>query len=100
MMPFVPHITSECLSILEGENFYLKNEWPKVDGSLIEDSDVTIVIQINGKKRALLSTKKDIDEKEVVAKAKNIENIRKNLTNKKIVKNVFVKNKVINFIVV
>ena len=51
------------------------------------------------KKRGLLSTKKDIDEKEVVAKAKNIENIRKNLTNKKIIKNIFVKNKVINFIV-
>ena len=56
-------------------------------------------MQINGKKRGLLSTKKDVKEKEVVAKAKNIENIRKNLANKKITKNRFVKNKVINFIV-
>ena len=56
-------------------------------------------MQINGKKRGLLSTKKDVEEKEVVAKAKNIANIRKNLTNKKIIKNVFVKNKVINFII-
>ena len=43
--------------------------------------------------------KKDSDEKEAIAKAKNIENIKKNLINKKIVKNVFVKNKVINFII-
>ena len=98
-MPFVPHIASECLSKLEGEKFYLKNEWPKVDKSLLEENDVTIVIQINGKKRGLLSTKKDIEEKEVVAKAKNIENIRKNLANKKIIKNIFVKNKIVNFIV-
>ena len=99
MMPFMPHVASECLSKLEGEKFYLKNEWPKVDKSLLEESDVTIVVQINGKKRGLLSTKKDVEEKEVVAKAKNIANIRKNLTNKKIIKNVFVKNKVINFII-
>ena len=99
MMPFMPHIASECLFELEGEKFYLKNKWPKVDRSLLEEVDVTIVVQINGKKRGLLSTKKDDEEKEVVAKAKNIENIRKNLTNKKIIKNVFVKNKVINFIV-
>ena len=61
--------------------------------------DLPRTVPINGKKRGLLSTKKDIEEKEVVAKAKNIENIRKNLTNKKIIKNVFVKNKVINFII-
>ena len=99
MMPFVPHIASECLSELEGKNFYQNNDWPIVDKSLLEDRDVTIVIQINGKKRGLLSTKKNIEEKEVVAKAKNIENIRKNLVNKKIIKSIFVKNKVINFIV-
>ena len=99
MIPFVPHIASECLYELEGKNFHLKNEWPKADKSLLEENDVTIVVQINGKKRGLLSTKKDVEEKEVVAKAKNIENIRKNLTNKKIIKNVFVKNKVINFII-
>ena len=99
MMPFVPHIASECLSELEGEKFHIKNKWPKVDKSLLEENDITIVVQINGKKRGLLSTKKDVKEKEVVAKAKNIENIRKNLANKKIAKNIFVKNKVINFIV-
>jgi len=99
MMPFVPHIASECLSKLEGESSSLKNKWPKVDKSLLEENDVVIVVQINGKKRGLLSTTKDIGEKEAIAKAKNIENIRKNLTNKKIMKNIFVKNKVINFII-
>ena len=99
IMPFMPHVASECLQQLEGENFYEKNEWPKVDNSLIEEDDITIVIQINGKKRGLLSTKKDVEEKEAIAKAKNIENIKKNLMNKKIIKNIFVKNKVINFIV-
>ena len=99
MMPFMPHITCECLAALEGENFLQNNKWPKADKTLLEDSEVTIVVQINGKKRGLLLIKKDSDEKEAIAKAKNIENIKKNLINKKIVKNVFVKNKVINFII-
>ena len=99
MMPFVPHIASECLYDLEGKNFYLENVWPEIDVALIEESDVTIVIQINGKKRGLLSTKKDMSEQEAIAKAKNIENIRRNLANKKVIKNIFVKNKVINFII-
>ena len=95
----MPHITCECLAALEGENFLQNNKWPKADKTLLEDSEVTIVVQINGKKRGLLLIKKDSDEKEAIAKAKNIENIKKNLINKKIVKNVFVKNKVINFII-
>ena len=40
-----------------------------------------------------------MSEQEAIAKAKNIENIRRNLANKKVIKNIFVKNKVINFII-
>ena len=99
IMPFIPHLASECLIELEGKEFYLKSEWPKINNALLEENDVTIVVQINGKKRGLLSVIKDLDEKDAVAKAKNIENIKKNLNNKKVLKNIFVKNKVINFIV-
>ena len=49
-------------------------------------------------KRGLVSVKKDIEEKDLVEQAKKVENIEKNLKNKKIVKQIFVKNKIINFI--
>ena len=61
-------------------------------------TNVVIVIQVNGKKRGLISVKKDIEEKDLVQKAKKIENIDKNLKIKKIIKQIFVKNKIINFI--
>ncbi len=98
MMPFVPHSSCECLSKLEGKNFYQEIKWPKADKSLLEDQEVTLVVQINGKKRGLIIAKKDLSEKEVLVQAKKIENIKKNLKDKKIVKNIFVKNKIINFI--
>ena len=50
------------------------------------------------KKRGLVSVKKDIEEKDLVEQAKKVENIEKNLKNKKIVRQIFVKNKIINFI--
>ena len=50
IMPFIPHLASECLIELEGKEFYLKSEWPKINNALLEENDVTIVVQINGKK--------------------------------------------------
>ena len=98
IMPFMPHITCECLSKLEGNEFYSKIKWPKIEKKLLIENNVTIVIQVNGKKRGLLSAKKDIHEEDVVNEANKIENVKKNLLNKKIVKQIFVKNKIINFI--
>ena len=59
---------------------------------------MTLVVQINGKKRGLFIAKKDLGEKDALIEAKKIENIKKNLKDKKIIKNIFVKNKIINFI--
>ncbi len=98
LMPFTPHLSWECLSKLEGKDFYTKIEWPKFEKALLIDDKVTIVVQIDGKKRGLISTNRDSLEKEVVDAAKKIENITKNLKDKKIMKNIFVKNKIINFI--
>ena len=98
MMPFAPHLSCECLLKLEGEDFYEKIQWPKGNVSLLKDQEVTMVVQINGKKRGLFTAKKDLGEKDALLEAKKIENIKKNLKDKKIVKNIFVKNKIINFI--
>ena len=99
LLPFAPHLSCECLSKLEGKNFYEEIQWPKADKSLLGKQEVTLVVQINGKKRGLIVTKKDLSEKDVLAEAKKIENIKKNLKGKKIIKNIFVKNKIINLII-
>ena len=98
-MPFAPHLACECLSKLEGVNFYDEIQWPKGDKSLLKDQEVTLVVQVNGKKRGLIVAKKDLSEKEALIEAKKIDNIKKNLKDRKILKNIFVKNKIINFII-
>ncbi len=98
MMPFSPHLSCECLSKIEGNNFFENIKWPEGDESLLEDQEVTLVVQINGKKRGLIVAKKNLSEKDVLNKAKKMDNIKKNLKDKKVIKNIFVKNKIINFI--
>ena len=99
IMPFIPHISCECLSKLEGKDFYPKIEWPKIEKSLLVDDNVVIVVQVNGKKRGLISAKKNISELDATKEAQKIDNVEKNLRNKKVIKKIFVKNKIINFIV-
>ena len=56
------------------------------------------MIQVNGKKRGLISAKKDLAEEEAIKEAKKVENVNKNIENKVIVKSIFLKNRLVNFI--
>ena len=54
MSPAIPHFSNECLKLMNLK----ENKWPSYDKSLIEENEIDIVVQINGKKRGLIKTKK------------------------------------------
>ena len=92
--PIIPHFSNECCELI-GRKVY----WPGYDENFFKEENCNIVIQVNGKKRGLMEILLDSKENTVIDKAKKIENVHKYLENKKIVKNVFLKNKLINFII-
>ena len=96
MMPVIPHFASECI---EKNNFKLKLLWPKYNPELLIENKVNYVVQINGKKRALIETKRDLDQIEVFSKIELDENVIKYIKNKKIIKKIFIRNKLINIII-
>ena len=96
MLPIIPHFASECL---ENNNFLKNHHWPNYNEELLKDESIYIVVQINGKKRALLDVQRDITEKEVLNKIKENKNLNKYLDDKKQKKIIFIKNKIINIIV-
>ena len=65
---------------------------------LVEDN-INFVIQINGKKRGLISCETNIEETELVEKIQDNEDIKKHMIGKKIIKKIYIKNKIINLIV-
>ena len=95
IMPIIPHFSNECLEILKTKNF----KWPAYDISLLKEENIIIVVQINGKKRGLIETKRDVSEKEVFDTIISDININKYIEEKKIKKKIFVQNKLINIII-
>ena len=95
MIPIIPHFANECLNFLTKE----EPKWPKISLDQIVEENIKFVIQINGKKRALLNAKRDIDEKTLLKKIlDHNEETKKNLQGQKIKKTIFVPNRLINII--
>ena len=96
MMPIIPHFSNECLEDI-GLNEI--KEWPDVNKDLLIEKNTNYVIQINGKKRAVIKAKKDLTENELLNKLNNNIDLEKYIKDKNIKKKIFVPNKLINIIV-
>ena len=96
MMPVTPHFSTECLSEIDNKNDY---NWPKIENQFLEKDVNKIVIQINGKKREILSSSKSFSESELINETKKIASLQKFLIGKQIKKTIYIKDKLINFIV-
>lgn len=97
--PFAPHITEEIWSQQNfGEMLAKDGVWPTFDESKCVDDSVEIVVQINGKIRAKLTVPTDISNEDAIAKARNDEKIAEELSGKNIIKEIYVKGKLVNIV--
>ena len=97
--PMVPHLAEECWSLTGKESSISNEPWPKVDAKYLENKEVTVVIQINGKRRGEVIVSKDASENEVKKEMQNIKNIKDALSEKNILKSIYVPNKILNIVV-
>ncbi len=63
--PMTPHLAEECWSILGNEGLIAKSAWPQFDEALVAENEITLPVQINGKKRAELTIARDADQNAV-----------------------------------
>jgi leucyl-tRNA synthetase len=96
MIPFVPHLANECLEKLGEKDTDI---WPVVDKKLIEQENVKLVIQINGKTKNLIEIEKNITQDKVLRICLKNEKIKKFLEGKKIIRTIYIKNKIINYLI-
>ena len=95
LMPILPHFASECYSSINNTTHC---KWPEVDQSQLIEEKVNLVIQINGKKKALIFIDKDLNEKEVISKIQDNNETNKLINDEKFDRIVLVANRLINFI--
>ena len=96
LTPVLPHLSYEII-----ERLNLKEEiiWPKYNDDLLIEETIAYVVQINGKKRALIESNKDISEDNLLKLISDNSSLKKYLDNKEIKRKIFVPGKLINIIV-
>ena len=96
LIPFTPHMAYECLEMLGEKD--IKN-WPQVDTKLILKEKIKMAIQINGKTRDVIEIEKGINQVSVEKLCKSNLKVKEKLSNGSIKKIIFVKDRIINFII-
>lgn len=97
--PFAPHMAEYLWKELGQESSITKEAWPVADARLLQDDEVVMAIQVNGKVRGDMAIAVESNEEEARAKALQVENVIKHIAGAEIKKVIYVKGKIINFIV-
>ncbi len=94
--PILPHFSNECLEMI---GIKTGIDWPSYETKFLEEDVVSIVIQINGKKRGLINMAKGTNENNIFNQIKNDERLSKYIDETKIKKRIYVKDKIMNLII-
>lgn len=99
LVPFAPHISSELWQQLGNNDFIEKSGWPKWNEEFLKTDEIQIIVQVNGKLRGKIKVSANSEKDEILAIAKSEDNVSKFLQDKEILKEIFIPNKLINFVV-
>ncbi len=98
--PFAPHVTEEVWDACKlGEGIVAEQSWPEYDESKCVEETIEIAVQVNGRIKTKLNIAVDAEQDEVLSLAKSDENVAKAIEGKNIVKEIFVKGRIVNIVV-
>jgi len=99
MAPVVPHLAEDIWAHQGGEGLIATAPWPVADEALLIDDNVTMPIQINGKRRAEISVPRDMDRAEVEKIALKVDAVIKALNGEVPKKVIVVPGRIVNVVV-
>ena len=99
LSPIAPHICEYLWSNFYGEDFDIESSWPEVNENLLEIEEFELIIQVNGKVRGKLKVNKSTEQEEIEEMALNVENVNNFIGSSKLKKTIYVKEKLINFVI-
>lgn len=99
LSPFAPHICEEIYETIGGEGLLAVASWPVYDEAKTVDETVAIGVQVNGKARAVVDIPTGCEKEEALRIAKENDKVAAQLAGKTLVKEIYVPNKIINFVV-
>ena len=99
LSPITPHLCHHLWQQLGHQTAIINESWPEVDNKALEQDEVQIIVQVNGKLRAKLMLGADTDKAQVEVQALTDENVVKFTSGKTIVKVIVVPNKLVNIVI-
>jgi leucyl-tRNA synthetase len=100
LTPVAPHLGEECWQIIGKEKAVFENPiWFEIDENALVKDSVMIAVQVNGKLRSTIEMLADSRQEEVKSAAFKDSKITKHIDGKKVIKEIFVKNKIYNIVV-
>lgn len=98
--PFAPHVTEEIWSTCNlGDGMVVDQPWPEYDESKCKANEIEIAVQVNGKIKTKLMISAEAEQAEVIALAKADENVKKSVEGMNIIKEIYVKGRLVNIVV-
>ena len=96
--PFAPHITEEIFEVMGFGGPISSQKWLSYDEAKCKESTVEIAVQINGKIRAKINVDAEISSEDAISLAKADEKVKVELDGKNIIKEIYVKGKLVNIV--
>jgi leucyl-tRNA synthetase len=98
LSPFAPHIGEELWSRLGQTKTLAYESWPTFDQALIAEDSWVVSVQVNGKLRGTLEVSKTATQAEVLALARALDSVQRNIEGKSVRKEIYVPGKIVNFV--
>ena len=98
LAPITPHITHHLWQELKFSGDLIDTPWPEVDSQVLEQDNIDIIIQVNGKYRAKITIAKDTNEETIKQAAVNCDNVKRFIDVNNVKKIIVVKNKLVNIV--
>jgi leucyl-tRNA synthetase len=96
--PMMPHLAEECWARLGYNSLVVKQPWPEVEKALLVDDQITIAVQVNGKRRDELLISRDASNADVEAAALKLDGVRRAIEGRAIKKVIVVPQRIVNVV--
>ncbi len=99
LSPFTPHFCDELWEEMGNTGYLFNEKWPSYDEKLTVSSEVVMAVQVNGKVRGTVEVERGTDKDTVEKLALNLENVKKHMEGKTLVKLIVIPDKIVNIVV-
>ncbi|NMC93453.1 MAG: leucine--tRNA ligase [Syntrophorhabdus sp.] len=99
LFPFVPHIAEELWEMLGKDSRMIGKEWPRYNPQYVEEDTVLVVVQVNGKLRDRCEVDRDIDQEQLREIVLTLDNVKRHIEGKTVMRTIVVPNKLVNVVV-